>query len=147
MWLFVLSVLRNNWKILATIGGGAFLCLFCYNKGAQSVQREWDKKIAEETAAAREIEFKNSVLSNELGIGHEKKLNAIDIAYNDAIHSLWTKTSGSMPTTTTTASKSNEQASSDRVHKANKRIGIAREAERNTAKLIDLQQWVKEFCK
>jgi len=52
-----------------------------------------------------------------------------------------------MPTTTATTSKSNEQASNDRVHKGSKRIGIGREAERNTAKLIDLQEWVKEFCK
>lgn len=138
---------KANWKIIFIITIVVLWSLACYNSGKRTVRREWDKAIADATIKAREVEFDNNIKSNILGANHENKINAIDLVYADAINSLLNTSNDSVRASTSTTSKPDGCATSNRVYKANNRIRIAREAERNTAKLIDLQGWVKEFCR
>lgn len=121
-----------------------FWSFFCYNIGSTRVQNKWDKAVIEATIKARQIENDNSILNNIIGGKYENKLTAIDTSFSNAINRLQS-TSSSLPSTTITSSKSNGTTCSNRLSESisRKLIFLAREADKNTAKLISLQEYNK----
>lgn len=69
--LTILPFLRTNWKIIALISGLIIFGLWCYNKGGESVQAEWDAAIFRTQKEANEKSVK---LEADLAIMRAKNL-------------------------------------------------------------------------
>lgn len=115
----------------------------CYNQGKKTVKAQWEKANNEALIKAREVEAKNNEVSNKIGVEYEKGKANIYNDYDTAINELFRSPYGNMPVKTNSSSKSDATSCTNKVYKANARklIDLAKEAELNTQKLIDLQKW------
>lgn len=145
MPLLLLSLLRNNWKLILILLCASIWSAVCWQAGARHIRNEWNIAILEATNKAREIESNNVLLNQKIGVKYETGIKAIDDAYNSALASLQPTASNGVRLTPTTASKPTCTTNADELHKRNARLKLARQAEINTQKLISLQEWVQEF--
>lgn len=138
--------LLTYWKQIGAVAIMIGALTFSYFKGAESVQAKWDLEVAKANIAARQAERNATIISNDIGIKHETNIKVIDSNYAAALDGVRKSYDNHLPNDKPTACKPYVESRADRIYKANERLRIAREAELNTLKLIDLQEWVRSVC-
>ena len=135
----------NYWKPLFIGFLAITFGIGCFRQGEKSVQTKWDLANAQATVKAEEVEQKNAIFSNKIGEKYETKLQTIDDTYRAALASLQQPTSGNLPASTNSTSKPDVPTCSNQLHQAHKqaRLELARQAEINTERLVELQAWVR----
>jgi len=144
MPLILLSLLKDNWKVIFAITCFVLWSIGCDQHGRRAVYAKWDESNAAATIHARQIETDNTILSGIIGGKYESSIKAINNNFDAAVRSLSADTSGNLSSKGNSTIQFNAATCSSSVHKTNERLKLAREAEVNTQQLISLQEWIKE---